>query len=94
MAGMKSAATAVGNSIPDDFRVSITNAPDKDAYPIASYTWLLTPARIPDPEKRRIIVDFLRWALTRGQPMAEALGYAPLPKPVAAKALRACELIR
>ncbi len=92
--GMTSAAAMVANAVPDDFRVSITNAPGKDAYPIASFTWLLTPARIPDVQKRRIIVDFLRWALTRGQPIADALGYAPLPQPVAAKAIKACENIR
>jgi phosphate transport system substrate-binding protein len=74
--------------------VSITNPRDKDAYPVASYTWLLTPARIADPEKRRIIVDFLRWMLSRGQTTTGALGYAPLPKAVAEKALLATGKIR
>jgi phosphate transport system substrate-binding protein len=94
MSSIKLAAATVANSMPGDFRVSITNPAGGGAYPIASYTWLLTPARIPDPEKRRIIVDFLRWMLSSGQPMAEAMGYAPLPKPVAAQALSACGNIR
>ncbi len=88
------AAASVADSMPGDFRVSITNPPGKDAYPISSYTWLLTPAKIADPEKKRIIVDFLKWMLSQGQSMAETLGYAPLPQPVAAKARAACDRLR
>lgn len=87
-------AAASASSMPDDFRVSITNAPGKDAYPLASYTWLLTPARIPDPAKKRIIVDFLRWMVLDGQRMAEDLGYAPLPAAVASKVWKACDRIQ
>ena len=85
--GIRAAASA--SSMPDDFRISITNAGGKDAYPIASYTWLLTPARISDPVKKRIIVDFLRWMILHGQRMAVEVGYAPLPEAVAAKVLKA-----
>ncbi len=88
------AAAASEKSMPDDFRISITNAPDKNAYPIASYTWLLTPARIPNPVKKRIIVDFLEWMVRYGQSMVGDLGYAPLPKPVAEKVLKACGRIQ
>ena len=91
---MRAAAAAAAEAMPDDFRVSITNAPGKDAYPIASYTWLLTPARIQDPAKKKVILDFLRWMLRDGQSRAESLGYAPLPRQVAAKALKACDSIR
>jgi phosphate transport system substrate-binding protein len=80
--------------MPDDFRISITNPPGRDAYPIASYTWLLTPARIPDPVKKRIIVDFLHWMVLDGQRMAEDLGYARLPPSVASKVWKACDRIQ
>lgn len=92
--GMRAAAATVADSMPDDFRVSITDPPGKDAYPIASYTWLLAPVRIADPVKRKVIVDFLRWMLRSGQETAESAGYAPLPRQVAAKALKACDSIR
>ena len=65
-----------------DFRVSITNAPGKDAYPIASFTWLLLYENPEDKAQAKIMVDFVKWALTDGQKFAEQLGYAPLPKPV------------
>jgi phosphate transport system substrate-binding protein len=92
LASIRAAASA--SSMPDDFRISITNAGGKDAYPIASYTWLLTPARISDPVKKRIIVDFLRWMILHGQRMAVEVGYAPLPEAVAAKVLKACDRIQ
>jgi phosphate transport system substrate-binding protein len=94
LSSMKAAAETVANAMPDDFRVSITNAPGRNAYPISSYTWLLMPERAADPEKRKIIADFLRWALTYGQPVAETLGYAPLPRQVAAQALLLCNRVR
>ena len=70
--------------MPADFRVSITNAEGPDAYPISSFTWLLIPDKIPDPAKKKVIVDFLQWMLTDGQTMAEALSYAKLPAEVVA----------
>ena len=83
--------TAAGASaaIPDDFRVSITNPPGKDAYPIASFTWLLVPAKTQDAQKRSVITAFLRWMLADGQRMAEPLGYAPLPKALVPRELKA-----
>lgn len=77
-----SAATA---KMPDDFRVSITNAPGKAAYPISSFTWMLIPEKISDPAKAKAIHEFLAWMMTTGQGDAAALAYAPLPKPVVAK---------
>jgi len=84
----------IGKFNAGDFRISITDAPGRDAYPMASYTWLLTPAHIPDPVKKRIIVDFLRWMVLHGQRMAEEVGYARLPDAVAAKVLKACDRIQ
>jgi phosphate transport system substrate-binding protein len=79
------AAAGAAAAMPDDFRVSITNAPGKKAYPISSFTWMLIPARISDPAKAKQIHAFLAWMLTEGQKSAPALAFAPLPKPVVAK---------
>jgi phosphate transport system substrate-binding protein len=62
-----------------DYRISIVNAPGADAYPIASFTWILIYQRQPDAEKGRKLVDFLKWALREGDASATALDYAPLP---------------
>jgi phosphate transport system substrate-binding protein len=78
-------AAAARVTMPDDFRVSITNSSAADAYPISSFTWLLIPQKIPDGTKKQTIVDFLHWMLTDGQTMTQALAYAPLPKPVVQK---------
>jgi phosphate transport system substrate-binding protein len=75
-------AAAVGVKMPADFRVSITNPPGKNAYPIASFTWLLIPTNPADANKGKILKDFLFWMLDKGQTMTEALSYAPLPKEV------------
>jgi phosphate transport system substrate-binding protein len=79
------AAAASVKSMPSDFRVSITNPPGKDAYPIASFTWLLIPAQSKDAAKGKIIQDFLAWMLVDGQKMTSALTYAPLPDSVVEK---------
>jgi phosphate transport system substrate-binding protein len=87
-------AAAASAVVPDDFRVSIANAPGKDAYPISSFTWLLVPARIQDARKRKVLTEFLRWMLADGQKLAEPLGYAPLPKAVVDKELKVISLVR
>jgi phosphate transport system substrate-binding protein len=79
-----SAAASV-KSMPSDFRVSITNPPGKDAYPIASFTWLLIPEKSKDAAKGKMIADFLNWMVDEGQKMTAELTYAPLPQNVAAK---------
>jgi phosphate transport system substrate-binding protein len=79
------AAAEAARAMPADFRVSITNAPGKDAYPIASFTWLLVPAEWADAGKQKAFVDFLNWMIDKGQGMTAALEYAPLPKNVAQK---------
>jgi len=79
------AAAASVKNMPADFRVSITNAPGKDAYPISSFTWLLIPAQSKDAAKGKIIADFLNWMVGDGQKMTADLSYAPLPESVATK---------
>jgi phosphate transport system substrate-binding protein len=79
------AAAASVKTMPADFRVSITNPPGKDAYPISSFTWLLIPAQSKDPSKGKILNDFLNWMVDSGQKMTADLTYAPLPANVATK---------
>ena len=74
------AASAAVAQMPPDFRVSITNPPGKEAYPIASFTWLLLYENPQDKAQSKIMVDFMKWALTDGQKFARELGYAPLPQ--------------
>jgi len=78
-------AAASVKDMPADFRVSITNAPGKTAYPISSFTWLLIPQEAQDPKKGKIISYFLKWMFTDGQKMTNQLSYAPLPKSVVEK---------
>ncbi len=78
-------AAASGVAMPDDFRVSITNPDGKDAYPIASFTWLLLYQTSTDKERSRAMVDFVKWAITDGQKFAPDLGYAQLPQAVVDK---------
>ena len=87
-------AAAAGAVMPDDFRVSITNAPGKGVYPISSFTWLLIPSKIADPAKKKAIKDFLAWMLADGQKMTGALSYAPLPTAVVAKEVKAIDKIQ
>jgi phosphate transport system substrate-binding protein len=88
------AAAGAAKSMPDDFRVSITNAPGKAAYPISSFTWLLIPDHIADGAKKKAIVELVHWMLGPGQGIAEPLHYAPLPKSVVTKELKAVSQIR
>lgn len=94
LAGVTAAADKASKEIPDDFRVSITNAPGPASYPIASFTWLLIPAQIPDAAKRDAITGFLKWMLNDGQNYNEGLSYSRLPKPVIAKELNAISQIQ
>ncbi len=93
LAGVSAAAAAAAANMPDDFRVSITDAKGKGVYPIASFTWLLIPSKIADPAKKKVLVDFLKWMLNDGQNMTEALTYAKLPKEVVAKELKSISKI-
>jgi phosphate transport system substrate-binding protein len=88
LAGVTAAAAGYAKTMPEDFRISITNAPGKAAYPIASFTYLLIPTKIEDASKLKVIKDFLIWMLKDGQKDAEPLSYARLPKEVVAKELK------
>jgi len=94
LASVTAAAAGAAKSMPDDFRVSITDPPGKNAYAIASFTWLLIPSEIQDAKKREVLVGFLRWMLTEGQKHAAPLAYAPLPKEVVDKEMKALAQIR
>ena len=88
------AAAAAAAKMPSDFRVSITNAPGDAAYAISSFTWLLLYESPKDKNQARIMVDFMKWALTDGQKFASQLGYAPLPQQVAKLELEALKKIK
>jgi phosphate transport system substrate-binding protein len=88
------AAAAAEGVMPPDFRVSITNAPGKAAYPISSFTWLLLYESPKDKQKSGIMVDFVKWALTEGQKYCADLGYAPLPQSVVKMEMEALKKIK
>lgn len=88
------AAAASAPKMPADFRVSITNSPGKDAYPISSFTWLLIPQQAKNPANGKILADFLNWMVTEGQSMTTALAYAPLPDNVVAKEKEAIKQVK
>jgi phosphate transport system substrate-binding protein len=82
--GVTAAAAAAAKTMPADYRVSITNAPGANSYPISSFTWLLIPTHSADPAKAKALADFLGWMLDHGEAEAASLSYAPLPRPVQA----------
>ncbi|MGB2622700.1 MAG: phosphate ABC transporter substrate-binding protein PstS [Candidatus Acidiferrum sp.] len=88
------AAAGAAKNMPADFRVSITNAPGKTAYPISSFTWLLIPSKISDTAKREAIKGFIKWMVGPGQEYTEALAYAKLPKSVVVKELAALNKVQ
>ncbi|HXB72937.1 MAG TPA: phosphate ABC transporter substrate-binding protein PstS [Candidatus Acidoferrales bacterium] len=88
------AAASAAADMPEDFRVSITNAAGKGAFPISSFTWLLVPEKIADPAKKKAIKDFLTWMLGPGQKLTGPLAYAELPKSVVAKETKAIAKIQ
>jgi phosphate transport system substrate-binding protein len=93
LASLSAAAAGAAKTLPDDFRVSITNAPGATAYPISSFTYLLIPVQIQDAAKREAIKQFLNWMITSGQGSVEALSYAQLPKAVQTKEIKAISLV-
>jgi len=94
LGGVSAAAAGAAANMPDDFRVSITDAPGKTAYPISTFTWLLVPEKISDAAKREAIKGFLKWMMTDGQKYAEGLAYAKLPAPVIDKEAKAIAKIQ
>ncbi|HTX33436.1 MAG TPA: phosphate ABC transporter substrate-binding protein PstS [Bryobacteraceae bacterium] len=87
-------AAAASAKMPPDFRVSITDAPGKDAYPISTFTYMLIPSKFADPAKAKVVKEFLQWMLTDGQKQVAALDYAPLPKEVVDKELKQLAMVK
>jgi len=94
LASVTAAAAGAASNMPDDFRVSITDAPGKTAYPISSFTWLLIPEKFSDASKRDAIKGFVKWMLADGQSYTEALSYAKLPKEIVSKEMKAISKIQ
>jgi phosphate transport system substrate-binding protein len=95
-ASVETVTNAAGSvkQMPDDFRVSITNAPGADSYPISSFTWLLIPIKSDDPAKGKVLHDFLLWMLDHGESEAASMTYAPLPRNVVEKERGAINYIK
>ena len=83
LSSLTAAGRGAAGAMSSDFRVSITNAPEKGAYPIATFTWWLVPRNLGGTEKKPAFLELLQWMLTRGQKECSALGYAPLPREIA-----------
>ena len=94
LAGVTASAAAAGSVMPKDFRVSITNAPGTDVYPISSFTWLLVYQNQKDKTKGKVLTDFMHWMLRDGQKYCEDLAYAPLPAQVVALEEAALEKVK
>src|SRR5580658_6538591 len=94
LASVTAAAAGAAKDMPADFRVSITNAPGKTAYPISSFTWLLIPSKFSDASKRDAIKGFVKWMLADGQNDTEALAYSKLPKEVVSMELKALDKVQ
>ncbi len=93
LSSVTAAAAGEAKKMPGDFRVSITNAQGKAAFPICSFTYLLIPSKIEDASRKGAIKDFLHWMLTDGQNDAEGLAYAKLPKDVVTREMKAIDQI-
>jgi len=94
-ASIESVTAALGTAnIPDDFRFSMTNAPGESAYPISGATWLLVYEQQKDPAKGKKLIEFLKWAMTKGEGMAKDLNYAPLPNEVQQRVLQRIDEIK
>ena len=91
---VSAAAAGAAKNMPNDFRVSITNAPGDEAYPASTFTWLLVYQNPSNKEKGSAIVDFLHWMLKDGQQYTKDLGYAPLPESVIQKEEKAIHKIK
>ena len=87
-------AAATVTELPPNAGISITNAPGRDAYPIASFTWFLVPKRSNDPAKGQDLAVFLDWMIDAGQPVAENMGYVPIPRKLAVQVRKMISQIR
>jgi phosphate transport system substrate-binding protein len=91
---ISAAATASGSKMNNDFRVSLTNAPGKESYPISSFTWLYVPAIAKDPGRGSTVASYLKWVYTSGQKIAQEKGYAILPPEVLEKVVAKASAVR
>ncbi|OLB39292.1 MAG: phosphate ABC transporter substrate-binding protein PstS [Acidobacteria bacterium 13_2_20CM_57_17] len=91
---IEAAATASGSKMNNDLRVSLTNAPGKESYPISSFTWLYVPAVAKDPGRGSSVASYLKWVYTSGQKIAQEKGYAILPPEVLEKVAQKAATIR
>jgi phosphate transport system substrate-binding protein len=91
---LTAAAAGASANMGSDFRISITNAPGKDAYPVATFTWFLLPQEFNDASKKTALIEVLRWVLSSGQNQCSALGYAPLPAEVAAREVQLIDSLK
>jgi phosphate transport system substrate-binding protein len=85
--GVTESAAGIKN-MPADYRISITNAPGADAYPISSFTYLLIPTKPTDAAKEKVLKDMLSWIVNSGEDEVSSLSYAPLPSGLAQKVLK------
>ena len=92
--GILAACAAGEKSLPEDLGVSLVNAPGKESYPLASFTWIYVPASGLSAGRSRGLKDFWNWALSDGQEIASRMGYAQLPANIAAKAKEAISSIQ
>ena len=88
------AAKTLTSKTTDDFRISLTNAPGKDSYPISNFTWFYVPATAKDSQRGRAVAEYLRWVYTSGEKMAHDQGYSPLPGDLLAKVMTKAATIR
>ncbi len=93
-AGITEACTVNEKSMPEDFKISMTNAAGKESYPMVSFTWIYVPTSGLPQTRSRALKDFWSWALTDGQEVAGRLGYAPLPPGIALKAQKTLNSIQ
>lgn len=91
---ISAAAIANMSKADDDFRISLTNAPGKDSYPISSFTWFYVPAVSKDSDRGRAINEYLRWVYTSGEKIAQEQGYPPLPDQLLVKVTARAAAIR
>jgi phosphate transport system substrate-binding protein len=92
---LKSITEALATAkVPDDFRFSMVNPAGENAYPIAGATWLLVYEQQKDPDKGKKLVEFLNWALTKGEGMATSLDYAALPDALRTRVLERVKTIK
>jgi phosphate transport system substrate-binding protein len=79
------AALSLSGGMKSDFRISLTNAPGEQSYPISSYTWLYVPVAAKDPERGRAVAEYVEWIYGAGQQIARQQGYPALPDDVLTK---------